>query len=76
MLQLEFRYDFDKDYKQYDMEGYQIMVGAAFRYKWNQYINDLKKLIWKLEISNLEFAGFLLTHHFGRLGMNNTRSGL
>jgi len=33
MLQLEFRYDLDKDYKQYDMEGYQIMVGAAFRYK-------------------------------------------
>ena len=33
MLQLEFRYDFDKNYKQYDMDGYQIMVGAAFRYK-------------------------------------------
>jgi hypothetical protein len=32
-LQVEFRYDFDRDYKQYDMDGYLILVGIAFRYK-------------------------------------------
>ena len=32
-LQVEFRYDFDRKYKQYDMDGYLIMVGIAFMYK-------------------------------------------
>ena len=30
MLQLEFRYDFDKEYKRYDLSGHQITVGLAF----------------------------------------------
>ena len=33
MLQLEYRYDFDKDYKQYDMSGYQITIGFAYMHK-------------------------------------------
>lgn len=33
MLQLEFRYDFDKNYKQYNMDGYLITVGMAFKYR-------------------------------------------
>ncbi|MBN2183321.1 MAG: hypothetical protein JW715_15535 [Sedimentisphaerales bacterium] len=31
-LQMEFRYDFDKEYKQYDMAGYQITLGVAFMF--------------------------------------------
>ena len=32
MLQTEFRRDFDKDHKQYDLSGYQVTVGLAFMY--------------------------------------------
>ena len=32
-LQMEFRYDFDRNYKQYDMDGYLILVGIAFMYR-------------------------------------------
>jgi hypothetical protein len=30
MLQMEFRYDFDKNYKRYDLSGQQVTVGLAF----------------------------------------------
>jgi hypothetical protein len=33
MLQTEFRYEFDKDYKRYDMGGYQITIGLAFMHE-------------------------------------------
>ena len=33
MLQMEFRYDHEKDYNRYDLSGSQITVGFAFMHE-------------------------------------------